>query len=300
MDRFEFTNQLHGAIESQDLVSMEQIIKKVGAEAAFGVYMTEDFTQRTLIHYFENYPKGIEGDGKIHIEFLMLGLKYSPWITIRQRVTYLRKCDQALDYLTSDNHSLIKYRQAYSGFGLRWMTPPNKETLVAFRKSIFLRATAEERLLLENDTVPQPEEPRVEKCEGGDDLVNRTMRWPLSFMPVDSLSCGKFPECRVRISTRPGEKATDEVKENWEIAWKTAMEKCLIVHPAAAAAAAAEAAAGAAEAKEKRRVRRKSSKILEKLYAEREARGAATRAANIKNICPCSECLTERGLLFVE
>ena len=297
MDRFEFTNQLHGAIESQDLVSMEQIIKKVGAEAAFGVYMTEDFTQRTLIHYFENYPKGIEGDGKIHIEFLMLGLKYSPWITIRQRVRYLRKCDQALDYLTSDNHSLIKYRQAYSGFGLRWMTPPNKETLVAFRKSIFLRATAEERLLLENDTVPQPKEPRVEKCEGGDDLVNRTGRFG------KFLSCGKFPECRVSISTRPGEHATGEVKENWEIAWKTAMEKCLIVHPAAAAeaaAGAAEAAAGAAEAKEKRRVRRKSSKILEKLYAEREARGAATRAANIKNICPCSECLTERGLLFVE
>ena len=247
MDRLTFTNQLHGAIEMQDLVSMEQIIKKVGAEAAFGVYMTEDFTQRTLIHYFENYPKGIEGDGKIHIEFLMLGLKYSPLITIRQRVTYLRKCDQALDYLTSDNHSLIKYRQAYSGFGLRWMTPPNKETLVAFRKSIFLRATAEERLLLENDTVPQPEEPRVEKCEGGDDLVNRTGRFG------KFLSCGKIPECRVSISTRPGERATGEVKDNWEIAWKTAMEKCSIVHPEAAAAAAAEA-------EEKRASKRKTPK----------------------------------------
>ena len=43
--------------------------------------------------------------------------------------------------------------------------------------------------------------------------------------------------------TRPGERATGEVKENWEIAWKTAMEKCSIVHPEAAAAAAAEAEA---------------------------------------------------------
>ena len=76
-----------------------------------------------------------------------------------------------------------------------------------------------------------------EKCEGGDDLVIRTSRFG------KFLSCGKFPECRVAISTRPGERATGEVKENWEIAWKTAMEKCSIVHPEAAAAAAAEAEA---------------------------------------------------------
>jgi ssDNA-binding Zn-finger/Zn-ribbon topoisomerase 1 len=289
MDRFEFNSQAREALASQDLLGMEQIIKEVGPEAAFGHYMTEDFTQRTLIHYFENYPKGLPlNGGRIHTEFLMLGLKYSPWITIGQRVTYLRKCDKALDYLASDNHSLIKYRQAYSGFGLRWMTPPNKETLVAFRKSIFLRATAEERLLLENDTVPQPEEPRVEKCEGGNDLVTLGNRFG------KFLSCGKFPECRVAISTRPGERATGEVKDNWEIAWKTAMEKCSIVHPEAADAAASEA-------EEKIRVYQKSSTKLEKRRAEREARRAATRAAaNVKNICPCSECLTERGLLFVE
>lgn len=85
-----------------------------------------------------------------------------------------------------------------------------------------------------------------EKCEGGDDLVIRTGRFG------KFLSCGRFPECRVSISTRPGERATGEVKENWEIAWKTAMEKCAIVHPEAAAAAAAEAEA-------KRGARRKVS-----------------------------------------
>ena len=86
-----------------------------------------------------------------------------------------------------------------------------------------------------------------EKCEGGDDLVIRTSRFG------KFLSCGKFPECRVAISTRPGERATGEVKENWEIAWKTAMEKCSIVHPEAAAAAATEAEA-------KRGAKRKPSK----------------------------------------
>jgi ssDNA-binding Zn-finger/Zn-ribbon topoisomerase 1 len=86
-----------------------------------------------------------------------------------------------------------------------------------------------------------------EKCDGGDPLVIRSGRYG------KFLSCGRFPECRVSISTRPGERATGEVKENWEIAWKTAMEKCAILHPEAAAAAAAEAEA-------KRGSRRKSTK----------------------------------------
>lgn len=86
-----------------------------------------------------------------------------------------------------------------------------------------------------------------ENCDGGDPLVIRSGRYG------KFLSCGRFPECRVSISTRPGERATGEVKENWEIAWKTAMEKCAILHPEAAAAAAAEAEA-------KRGSRRKSTK----------------------------------------
>jgi ssDNA-binding Zn-finger/Zn-ribbon topoisomerase 1 len=76
-----------------------------------------------------------------------------------------------------------------------------------------------------------------EKCEGGDYLVIRSGRYG------KFLSCGRFPECRVAISNRPGERASGEVKENWEIAWKVAMEKCAIVHPDAAAAAAAAAEA---------------------------------------------------------
>ena len=74
-----------------------------------------------------------------------------------------------------------------------------------------------------------------EKCEGGEYLVIRSGRYG------KFLSCGRFPECRVAISNRPGERATGEATENWEIAWKTAMEKCAIVHPEAAAAVAAEA-----------------------------------------------------------
>lgn len=76
-----------------------------------------------------------------------------------------------------------------------------------------------------------------EKCDGEEELVIRSGRYG------KFLSCGKFPECRVSVSLRPGERTSGEVKENWEIAWKVAMEKCAIVHPEAAAAVAAAAEA---------------------------------------------------------
>ena len=102
-----------------------------------------------------------------------------------------------------------------------------------------------------------------EKCEGGDDLVIRSGRYG------KFLSCGRFPECRVSISTRPGERATGEVKENWEITWKTAMEKCAIVHPEAAAAVAEEAEAkrGSRKKSTKKKTTAKKSKAKAKAKA---------------------------------
>mgnify|MGYP000011651900 FL=1 len=103
-----------------------------------------------------------------------------------------------------------------------------------------------------------------EKCEGGDNLVIRTGRYG------KFLSCGRFPECRVTISTRPGERATGEVKENWEITRKTAMEKCAIVHPEAAAAVAAEA-----EAKRGARGKRRSANGKTAGKSKRRTKAAA-------------------------
>ena len=117
-----------------------------------------------------------------------------------------------------------------------------KEFFGPFEKAV--EETMENAERVDRKTLVQKSD---EKCEGGDDLVIRSGRYG------KFLSCGSFPECRVSISTRPGERATGEVKENWEIAWKTAMEKCAIVHPEAAAAVAAEAEA-------KRGSRKKSTK----------------------------------------
>ncbi|MQG90495.1 MAG: type I DNA topoisomerase, partial [SAR202 cluster bacterium] len=66
-----------------------------------------------------------------------------------------------------------------------------------------------------------------EKCLGGDYLVIRQSRYG------KFLGCGKFPECRVAISTRPGERASGEVTENWKVDWEAAMENCAIAHPEA-------------------------------------------------------------------
>ena len=85
-----------------------------------------------------------------------------------------------------------------------------------------------------------------EKCLGGDYLVIRQSRYG------KFLGCGKFPECRVAISTRPGERASGEVTENWKVDWEAAMENCAIAHPEAAAIFAAAA--------EKKRGSRKQSK----------------------------------------
>ena len=124
-----------------------------------------------------------------------------------------------------------------------------KEFFGPFEKAV--EATMEKAERVDRKKLVQKSD---EKCEGGDDLVIRYGPYKSRSNPYGKfLSCGKFPECRVAISTRPGERATGEVKENWEIAWKTAMEKCAIVHPKAAAAAKEEAEA-------KRSARRKSSK----------------------------------------
>ena len=107
-----------------------------------------------------------------------------------------------------------------------------KEFFAPFEKTVVETTANAERV--DRKTLIQKSD---ELCEGGDNLVIRSGRYG------KFLSCGRFPECRVAISNRPGERATGEVKENWEIAWKTAMEKCAIVHPEAAAAVAAEAEA---------------------------------------------------------
>jgi DNA topoisomerase-1 len=85
-----------------------------------------------------------------------------------------------------------------------------------------------------------------EKCVGGDYLVIRQSRYG------KFLGCGKFPECRVAISPRPGQRASGEIAENWKGIWEAAMANCAIARPESAAAVAAEA--------EKKRGSRKKSK----------------------------------------
>ncbi len=92
------SQDIHTALRKQDIVGLERIIKKVGAERAFGVHLTEDFTDRRLIHYIEHYPRGLkEYRERIHPELLALAIKYYPHLKLEDRLRYLHICDSFLD-----------------------------------------------------------------------------------------------------------------------------------------------------------------------------------------------------------
>ena len=135
------SNEIHTAVKSEDIVGLERIIKKVGAEAAFGVFLTEDFTYRRLIHYIENYPTGLrESRTGIHPEFLALALKYDPELKLGRRLRYLHVCDSFLGRM-----SVGRFRRTRMAF----VSGIDKESVVKFRKLILDSAPAEEKILMQ-------------------------------------------------------------------------------------------------------------------------------------------------------
>ena len=135
------SNEIHTAVKSEDIVGLERIIKKVGAEAAFGVHLTEDFTYRRLIHYIENYPTGLrESRTGIHPEFLALALKYDPELKLGRRLRYLHVCDSFLGRM-----SVGRFRRTRMAF----VSGIDKESVVKFRKLILDSAPAEEKILMQ-------------------------------------------------------------------------------------------------------------------------------------------------------
>ena len=135
------SNEIHSALYGEDIAGLEQIIKKAGAEAAFGVFLTEDFTYRRLIHYIENYPTGLrESRTGIHPEFLALALKYDPELKLGRRLRYLHVCDSFLGRM-----SVGRFRRTRMAF----VSGIDKESVVKFRKLILDSAPAEEKILIQ-------------------------------------------------------------------------------------------------------------------------------------------------------
>ena len=137
-----FSHDIHSALKNEDIVGLEQIIKKVGAEAAFSAFMTEDFSGRRLMNYFVNYPNGLrESWAGIHPEFLTLGLKYDPWVKLKDRLRYLNVCDSFLSYISGGS-----FRRT-GRLGL--MNGVDEQRVVKFRKSILDLAPADEKILMQ-------------------------------------------------------------------------------------------------------------------------------------------------------
>ena len=134
-------NEIHSALYGEDIAGLEQIIKKVGAEAAFGVFLTEDFSGRRLIHYMENYPSGLrESRTGIHPEFLALALKYDPELKLGRRLRYLHFCDSFLG-----TWRVGRFR----GRGMARVSGINEESVVKLRKLILDLAPADEKNLMQ-------------------------------------------------------------------------------------------------------------------------------------------------------
>jgi hypothetical protein len=135
------SQDIHTAVKSEDIVGLERIIKKVGAEAAFGVHLTEDFTGRRLIHYIENFPTGLrEYRTGIHPEFLALALKYDPELKLGRRLRYLHVCDSFLG-----TWRVGRFR----GRGMARVSGINEESVVKLRKLILDLAPADEKNLMQ-------------------------------------------------------------------------------------------------------------------------------------------------------
>ena len=135
------SQDIHTALKNEDIVGLERIIKKVGAEKTFGVHLTEDFTGRRLIHYMEHYPSGLqEYRARIHPEFLALALKYDPHLKLEDRLRYLHVCDSFLG------------RMSVGRFRRTRMAPVSgidEERYLKFRKLILDSAPAEEKILMQ-------------------------------------------------------------------------------------------------------------------------------------------------------
>ena len=135
------SQDIHTALKNEDIVGLERIIKKVGAERTFGVHLTEDFTGRRLIHYMEHYPSGLqEYRARIHPELLALALKYDPHLKLEDRLRYLHVCDSFLG------------RMSVGRFRRTRMAPVSgidEESVVKFRKLILDSAPAEEKILIQ-------------------------------------------------------------------------------------------------------------------------------------------------------
>jgi hypothetical protein len=136
------SQDIHTAVKSEDIVGLERIIKKVGAEAAFGVHLTEDFTGRRLIHYMEHYPSGLqEYRARIHPEFLALALKYDPHLKLEDRLRYLHICDSFLDKGRTRRLRLRDF--------MAFATRVNEESIVKLRKLILDHAPDDEKTLMQ-------------------------------------------------------------------------------------------------------------------------------------------------------
>ena len=90
------SRDLLSAIRSENISEIEELILAIGADRAFGRYLVNDFSGRTLIHWIQNFPSGHPRRWIVHPELMVLALKHSPFITISYKLKLLSLCNKYL------------------------------------------------------------------------------------------------------------------------------------------------------------------------------------------------------------
>ena len=140
------SRDLFSAIRSENISEIEELILAIGADRAFGRYLVNDFSGRTLIHWIQNFPNGDPRRWIVHPELMVLALKYSPFITISYKLKLLSLCNKYLgiDSGESSNTQASTCILAKRHF-IREVTDSRVKDL---RNAIFDTSTPEDRKLI--------------------------------------------------------------------------------------------------------------------------------------------------------
>ena len=140
------SRDLLSAIRSENISDIEKLILDIGAYRAFGTYLTEDFSGRTLIHWIQDFPGGRPPRWRMHPELMILALKHSPFITIRYKSKLLSLCNKYLGINLGESSSRTQvYRHMAKRYFITEVTDSSVEDL---RNSIFDTSTPEDGKLI--------------------------------------------------------------------------------------------------------------------------------------------------------
>ena len=143
------SRDLLSAIRSENISEIEELILDIGADRAFGRYLVNDFSGRTLIHWIQNFPNGDPRRWIVHPELMVLALKHSAFITISYKLKLLSLCNKYLGIDSGESSNTQVDRQIPFFAKRQFIREVTDSRVEDLRKAIFDTSTPEDRKLIE-------------------------------------------------------------------------------------------------------------------------------------------------------